>query len=79
VATRNPGCVGALIRNDEGRIFVQRRSPTRRVLSGIWDIVGGHIEAGETLEEALAREIGEETGWALRELGAQIADSEWEH
>jgi 8-oxo-dGTP pyrophosphatase MutT (NUDIX family) len=49
------------------------------VLPGIWDIVGGHVEAGETLEEALAREIAEETGWALRELGAQIADWEWEH
>jgi 8-oxo-dGTP pyrophosphatase MutT (NUDIX family) len=60
-------------------VFVQRRSTTRRVLPGIWDIVGGHIEVGETLEEALAREIKEETGWELRRIGAQIADWEWEH
>lgn len=76
---RDPSCVGALIRDDQGRVFVQRRSTTRRVLPGIWDIVGGHIEAGETLEEALAREIKEETGWELRHVGAQIADWEWEH
>lgn len=76
---RDPACVGALIRNDRGRVFVQRRSVTRRVLPGIWDIVGGHIEAGETLEEALAREIQEETGWKLRRICAQIADWEWEH
>ena len=60
-------------------MFVQRRSPTRRVLPGIWDIVGGHLEAGESLEQALAREIEEETGWRLRRIGRQISDWEWEH
>lgn len=43
---REPDCVGAIIRNGEGRVFVQRRSGTRRVLPEIWDIVGGHIEGG---------------------------------
>ena len=76
---RDPACVGALIRDERGRVFVQRRSATRRVLPGIWDIVGGHIEAGETVEQTLAREIQEETGWTLRRIGAQIADWEWEH
>jgi len=76
---REPACVGALIRDDRGRVFVQRRSATRRVLPGIWDIVGGHIEAGETIEATLAREIHEETGWKLRRIGPQIADWEWEH
>lgn len=76
---REPACVGALIKDDRGRVFVQRRSATRRVLPGLWDIVGGHIEAGETLEQALAREIKEETGWTLRRIGAQVADWEWEH
>ena len=76
---RKPSCVGALILNERGRLFVQRRSATRRVLPGIWDIVGGHIEEGESIEEALGREIEEETGWKLRRIGAQIADWEWEH
>ena len=76
---REPVCVGALIRDRRGRVFVQRRSATRRVLPGIWDIVGGHIEEGESIVEALGREIEEETGWKLRHAGAQIADWEWEH
>jgi 8-oxo-dGTP pyrophosphatase MutT (NUDIX family) len=76
---RAPSCVGALIRDERGRVFVQRRSATRRVFPGIWDIVGGHIEAGETPAETLAREIKEETGWELRTIGPQIADWEWEH
>ena len=75
---RDPSCVGALIRNDEGRVFAQRRSATRRVLPGIWDIVGGHLEVGETVHDALAREIREETGWLLRGIGPQVADWEWE-
>ncbi len=76
---RDPACVGALIRNDQGRVFVQRRSATRRVLPGIWDIVGGHLEADETIQQALAREIREETGWDLRHIGIQVADWEWEY
>ena len=72
-------CVGALIRNEEGRVFVQRRSATRRILPGIWDIVGGHVESGETIEHALAREIWEETGWRLCRIGAELADWEWKH
>jgi 8-oxo-dGTP pyrophosphatase MutT (NUDIX family) len=76
---RAPSCVGALIRDARGRVFVQRRSATRRVLPGIWDIVGGHIESGENFEQALAREIREETGWKLRRIGQQIADWEWEY
>jgi RimJ/RimL family protein N-acetyltransferase len=75
---RDPNCVGALIRDHRNRVFAQRRTPARRVLPGIWDIVGGHLEAGETPELALARELEEETGWKLRRVEAVIADWEWE-
>src|SRR5262249_62113025 len=69
-----PTCVGALIRNDRGRVFVQRRSVTRRVLPGIWDIVGGHIEAGGKTEKGLARGIKEKRGWGVDQIGGQNAD-----
>ena len=72
-----PGCVGALIRDAKDRVFVHRRSMSRRLLPGIWDIVGGHLEPGERPEQALAREIEEETGWRLRRIEAVIADWTW--
>ncbi|WP_020574086.1 GNAT family N-acetyltransferase [Actinopolymorpha alba] len=76
---REPTVVGAFIRNERNHVYAQRRTQSRRLLPGIWDVVGGHIEAGETPEEALAREILEETGWPLRHVEAMIADWEWEH
>ena len=48
------------------------------MLPGIWDIVGGHLEAGETPEQALAREVEEETGWRVRKIVATVTDWEWE-
>jgi 8-oxo-dGTP diphosphatase len=57
--------VGALIVDGAGRVFVHRRAPDRELYPGLWDIVGGHVEPGEGMLEALAREIEEETGWRL--------------
>jgi|JRYE01.1.fsa_nt_gb 8-oxo-dGTP pyrophosphatase MutT (NUDIX family) len=70
--------VGALIANAAGRIYVQRRSQTRELFPGAWDIVGGHVETGETLEAALGREVREETGWTLTALGAVVEVIDWE-
>lgn len=58
-------CAGALVVDDEGRIFFQRRSPHRKLFPNTWDVVGGHLEPGETVEEALFREVTEETGWSV--------------
>jgi RimJ/RimL family protein N-acetyltransferase len=76
---REPTCVGAFVRDDRNRVFAHRRSPTRRLFPGLWDTVGGHVESGETPEEALAREIREETGWKLRRIESVLADWEWEY
>ncbi|MFI7290601.1 NUDIX hydrolase [Streptomyces anulatus] len=69
--------VGALIRDPYDRIFVQRRSAGRRLFPGCWDIVGGAVEEGESLLDALRREIAEETGWQLRQVLARVAHEEW--
>src|SRR3989344_5002430 len=50
--------VGALIFNPEGKIFLMKSHKWR----GQYVIPGGHIELWETAEEALKREIKEETG-----------------
>jgi 8-oxo-dGTP diphosphatase len=50
---------------DDGRIFFQKRSAQRKLFPNTWDIVGGHLEPGETVAEALRREVFEETGWRI--------------
>jgi RimJ/RimL family protein N-acetyltransferase len=72
-------CVGAAIRDERHRVYAHRRSDTRRLLPGTGGMGGGHLEPGETTEEALAREIEEETGWRLRRIEAVVADWTWEH
>jgi 8-oxo-dGTP diphosphatase len=47
----------AIIR--DGRVFIARRA--RGPALGVWTMPGGMVEAGETLAEALKREIVEET------------------
>jgi 8-oxo-dGTP diphosphatase len=70
--------VGALVVDGAGRVFVHRRGWNRRLFPGSWDIIGGHAEPGETLLEALAREVAEETGWRMVGTPALVHVGEWE-
>lgn len=51
---------GVLVR--DGRVLLVHRHPARRWYPDCWDIVGGHIEPGESPEQALRRECREELG-----------------
>lgn len=53
--------VNALLLRD-GQVLLARRSPHRRAYPDCWSFPGGHVEAGETLEQALHRELQEELG-----------------
>jgi nucleoside triphosphatase len=53
--------VGALILNPDGEVLLMRSHKWR----DLYVIPGGHIELGERMEEALRREILEETGLAI--------------
>lgn len=44
----------------EGRFFLQRRPASSAVLPGLWEFPGGKVEPGESLAEALRRELIEE-------------------
>ncbi len=70
--------VAALVADANGRIFVQRRSETRALFPGCWDVVGGHAEAGEGVREALEREVAEETGWDLLAVREVVEVLDWE-
>ena len=54
-------CVGAILVRDQ-RLLLGRRSDDAAWLAGAWDVFGGHIEAGESIEQALVRELHEELG-----------------
>ena len=51
--------VGAIIVYDNRLLLVRRANPP---LQGEWSVPGGLVEAGETIKEAVIREVREETG-----------------
>ena len=49
--------------NSRGEVYLQRRPEWKDIQPGKWDTaVGGHIDYGETPEQALQREVREELG-----------------
>lgn len=49
--------------NSRGEVYLQKRPEWKDIQPGKWDTaVGGHMDYGETLEEALRREVSEELG-----------------
>jgi isopentenyldiphosphate isomerase len=49
--------------NSRGEVYLQKRPAWKDIQPGKWDTsVGGHIDYGETPEQALQREVGEELG-----------------
>ena len=52
--------VGVLLREDGAFLLTSR--PPGKVYAGYWEFPGGKLEAGETVEQALRRELQEEIG-----------------
>ena len=61
--------VGVLIGAD-GRFLLTSR-PEGKVYAGYWEFPGGKLEAGESVEAALARELNEELGIAVNPAKVQ--------
>jgi mutator protein MutT len=53
----------AIVRDEGGRILLQRRSD-----NGMWSLPGGAIDPGEAPAQAVVREVYEETGLRVRPL-----------
>jgi len=53
-------CVGAVIADADGRLVLVRRANPPH--AGLWSLPGGRVERGETREQAVVREVAEETG-----------------
>ncbi len=56
-------CVAVIIEQD-GRILLGRRA--HEPSKGLWDILGGFIDGGESAEDAVHREMQEETGLSVQ-------------
>ena len=67
----------AIISDPRGRVFAQKRTMTRRLFPGCWDLVGGHVEDNEEVIASLAREITEETGWTLKRIVSELSTKYW--
>ena len=57
----------------DGRVLLCHRSAGRRWYPDVWDLPGGHVEAGETAVEALARELKEELGILVGDPCCELA------
>ncbi|MFL1676626.1 HAD-IIA family hydrolase [Paenibacillus dendritiformis] len=55
-----PGVAG-IVMDERGRVLLMKRSD-----NGCWGIPSGHVERGESVEEAIVREIREETGLQVK-------------
>ena len=53
-------CVGAIITDPAGRLLLIQRGHDPG--AGLWSLPGGRVEPGESDEQALIREVAEETG-----------------
>jgi len=69
-------CVGAVISNGNGDLLLVKRA--HAPAQGTWSLPGGRVESGETYEQAVVREVQEETGLTVevvREVGTIERDS----
>lgn len=62
--------------NEAGELLLQLRSKNKRIQPSKWDTaVGGHVDFGESIYQALSREAFEEAGITISEASFDLLDS----
>jgi mutator protein MutT len=69
--------VAALIQDEAGRYLITRRRGGSH-LAGMWEFPGGKREPGESLEDAMRRELAEELS-ASFSVGEKVETVRWEY
>ncbi|XP_059490131.1 8-oxo-dGDP phosphatase NUDT18-like [Neocloeon triangulifer] len=70
--------VAAVLINDSGEVLMMQEA--KRSCAGQWYLPAGHIEAGETIQQAVEREVLEETGLTMQSttlIMVQSAEGCW--
>jgi len=64
---------GAFVTDESGRLLLLRRSKGQ-FMEGYWEIPSGHVEAGEGIEDAVRREVSEETGLTVQTVAPLLGE-----
>lgn len=66
--------VSSWIMNKDGKILLQKRAACKKRNPNRWAKTGGHVDSGETVEEAIIREIKEEIGIDIPKEEVKVLD-----
>lgn len=68
--------VGAVVQHDGKVLLLQR--PEHDFMGGIWELPSGKVEPGESLDQALIREVKEETGLSVTVLRTYLGSFDYQ-
>lgn len=68
--------VGAVIQ-DQDRVLILKR-PATDFMGGIWELPSGKVEPGETLDQAIRREVLEETGLVVTSVRSYLGSFDYQ-
>ncbi len=67
---------GVIVRGGEVLLLLR---PNGESYGGLWEIPGGKVEEGESLEDALRREVKEETGLTVKRIEADLPPLDYDN
>ncbi|WP_280317607.1 NUDIX hydrolase [Nocardia wallacei] len=68
--------VGAIVQS-RGKVLLLQR-PTNDFMGGIWELPSGKVEPGEALDQALIREVKEETGLHVTRIDHYLGEFDYQ-